>query len=219
MDRKAELARIQALHAKDQDAEALAACEALAASLGKDAPEAERADVLWQLADLRSHAEDHAGALAAYGEALPLLDRLGRRREGAITANNVAYHHAVSGRRPEALAALRDARERYRGLAKQPYLLRAYVNLGYWHLEWGELAEAESDFRAATQQARAWGDAGELGTCLCYLGRTLARAGRPDRALLAYTEAVPLLRKAGRPMGEEAAAELRALSAVEGGAR
>ncbi len=214
----AELARVTALHAQDHDAEALAACETLAQDLPSTLGDAERFPVLWQLADLRSHDEDHAGAVAAYLACGPLLERLGKHRGQVISANNRGYHLAQLDRREEALAALREAREAAR-LVGQPMLLRAYAGLAYWHLEWGQTDEAESAARVAVQQARVWADPGELGSALVQLGRVLAKTARTDRALLHYTEAVPLLEQAGRPEAVEARQELGLLTAVPPGAR
>lgn len=131
--------------------------------------------------------------------------------------NHLGDHLAQLGRRDEALAALREAREHSR-LVGQPALLRAYGGLSVWHLAWGQVDEAESAARVAVQQARAWGDPGELGTALVQLGQTLARAGRADRALLALTEGIACLQKAGKP-AREAEAALAALSSAPGGAR
>ena len=118
----------------------------------------------------------------------------------------------------EALAKLRLERERSRRVG-QPMLLRAYRALAYWHLEWGQFDEAESAARVAVQQARTWGEAGDLGESLLQLARVLAKTARTDRALLHYTEAVALLEQAGSPSATEAKAELAALGAVPGGAR
>lgn len=117
-----------------------------------------------------------------------------------------------------AIAALQAARERARALG-QPGLLRAYVALAGARLAAGRLDEAESDARAAVQQARAWGDPVELGVALVALARALARTARTDRALLHYTEALGLLIPAGHPLAEDARREAAALSAVPGGAR
>jgi len=213
-----ELDRVKALHAKDQDAEALAACEALAASLPPSLGDEERFPVLWQLADLRSHAEDHEGAVAAYVACGPLLERLGKHKGKVMSGNNRGYHLGMLERKDEALAALREAREAAR-LVGQPMLLRAYGALAYWHQHWGESDEAESAARVAVQQARVWADPGELGATLVQLGRILAKTARTDRALLHFTEGVPLLEQAGRPDAAEARKELTALGTVPPGAR
>jgi tetratricopeptide (TPR) repeat protein len=213
-----ELERIKALHAADKDAEALAACEALAGALPADLPDAERFAVLWQLADLRSHAEDHEGAVAAYLAVGPLLERLGKQRGQVVSANNRGYHLGMLGRREEALAALRESREAARKVG-QPMLLRAYGALAYWHQEWGQPDEAESAARVAVQQARVWADPGELGAALVQLGRVLVRTARTDRALLHLTEGVALLEQAGRPQAVEVRRELSALTSVPPGAR
>jgi len=217
-DVAAALERVKALHAKGQDAEALAACESLAKSLPADLPDASRFEVLWQLADLRSHEDHHEAAIAAYEACEPLLTSLGKTRGLVISANNRSYHLAMLGRRDDALALLRLARERSR-LAGQPMLLRAYRGLAYWHLEWGQHDEAESAARVAVQQARIWGEPGDLGESLLQLARVLAKSARTDRALLHYTEAVLLLDQAGRASAAEAKAEMAALGAVPGGAR
>jgi tetratricopeptide (TPR) repeat protein len=215
----AELARVQRLHQQDHDAEAREALEALVKALPADLGDEERFAVLWQWADLRSHADDHAAAVEAYLACAPLLDRLDKPRGKVVSANNRGYHLAMLGRREEALAALREAREAAR-LAGQPMLLRAYGGLATWHAEWGQLDEAESAARVGVQQARAWGDAGELGSALLTLARVLARSSRTDRALLHFTEAAALLEQAGRPeAAAEAKAGLSALAAVPPGAR
>jgi|GEM_PF-4277227 len=214
----AELERVTALHAKDQDAEALSACEKLAHDLPSNLGDAERFGVLWQLADLRSHAEDHAGAVAAYLACGPFLERLGKQRGLVVSANNRGYHLAQLNRREEALAALREAREAARKVG-QPMLLRAYVGLATWHLEWGQTDEAESAARVAVQQARVWADPGELGSTLVALARVLVKTARTDRALLHYTEGVALLQQAARPEAAQARTELGLLSAVPPGAR
>ncbi len=118
---------------------------------------------------------------------------------------------------PGGLDALRAAREegRRRG---QPHLLRAYVALAVGHLAAGEPDAAESAARVAVQQARAWGDPGELGEALFALGRVLAATERADRALLHLTESVACLERAGREAGPARAA-LAALGRVPGGAR
>jgi tetratricopeptide (TPR) repeat protein len=199
--------------------EALARCEELAVSLPTGTSDAERADVLWRLADLRSAADRHDAASEAYEECLPLLDRLERRRDAAIAANNLAYHHAQAGRKDRALACILDALERYRRIGAQPDLLRAHENVGFHRLERGEFSEAESSFRNAVQQARALGDPAELGTCLLWLGRALVREGRSDRALLAFTEANACLARAASPLEAEARDELASIRSVRGGAR
>ena len=54
------------------------------------------------------------------------------------------------------------------------------MNVGWYRLERGEHEEAESSFRNAVQQARTFGDARELGTCLLWLGAgARARGARP----------------------------------------
>jgi tetratricopeptide (TPR) repeat protein len=212
-DVAAELERVKALHAKDQDEDALAACTALAQALPADLADAARFEVLWQLADLHSHEEHHDQAIAAYAACEPLLAALGKTRGRVISCNNRAYHFALLGRRDEALAMLRESRERSR-VAGQPMLLRAYSALAYWHLEWGQADEAESAARVAVQQARAWNDPGELGACLLQLARVLARTDRTDRALLHYTEATALLDAARPAQAAEARAEVAALTAV-----
>jgi tetratricopeptide (TPR) repeat protein len=193
--------------------------EALAASLPPDAPESRRLEVLWHLADLRSRAERHDLAAEAYEAVVPLLEHAGLRREAAVAANNLAYHHSRGGRPDRALSWILDSLERYRVLGRQPDLLRAHVNAGFYRLERGEMERAESSFRVAVQQARTYSDPGELGTCLLWLGRSLARGGRPDRALLAWTEALGHLQRAGSPLAEEASAEVAAVRGVPGGAR
>lgn len=208
-----ELERVKALHAKDQDAEALAACGALAKALPAGLADATRLDVLWQLADLHSHEDHHADAIAAYEACEPLLLALGKTRARVVSCNNLGYHLAMLGRRAEALAMLREARERSR-VAGQPMLLRAYSALATWHLEWGQVDEAESAARVAVQQARAWNDPGELGACLLQLARVLARTDRTDRALLHYTEATLLLDGSRPALAAEARAESAALAAV-----
>ncbi|MFM8978996.1 MAG: hypothetical protein ACKOSS_00805, partial [Planctomycetia bacterium] len=197
----------------------LARCEALRAGLPAAAPPAVRLPVLWAHADLVSQAGRHEQALEAYAACAPLLALLGRRREQVVCANNRGYHLGMLGRRDEALAALREARETARPLG-QPLLLRAYVALAHWHAAFGQLDEAESDARVAVQQARTWADAGELGGALVQLARVLARTPRTDRALLAYTEGVAALEQGGRgPAAAEARRELEALAAVPPGAR
>jgi tetratricopeptide (TPR) repeat protein len=213
-----ELARIQDLHRKDQDADAATAMEALVGALPVDLDDAPRLAVLWQWADLRSHADAHEAAIEAYLACAPLLERLRKLRGKVVSANNRGYHLAMLGRREEALAALREAREAAR-LVGQPMLLRAYGALAHWHAEWGQHDEAESAARVGVQQARAWGDGGELGAALLTLARTLAKTPRTDRALLHYTEAVALLEQAGRAGAAEAKAELGRLAAVPPGAR
>jgi hypothetical protein len=120
--------------------------------------------------------------------------------------------------REEALAMLRLSRERSRR-AGQPMLLRAYRALAHGHLEWGQGDEAESAARVAVQQARIWGEPGDLGESLLQLARVLGKTARTDRALLHYTEAVALLEQAGRTSASEARTEMAALGAVPGGAR
>lgn len=213
-----ELARIQRLHAEDQDAQARAAIEALVAALPHGLADEPRLAVLWQWADLRSHADEHVAAVEAYLACAPLLERLGKHRGKVVSANNRGYHLAMLERREEALAALREAREAARAVG-QPMLLRAYTGLAHWHAAWGQLDEAESAARVGVQQARAWGDGGELGAALLTLARVLAKTPRTDRALLHYTEAAALLEQAGRPAAAEAKAELAALAAVPPGAR
>jgi tetratricopeptide (TPR) repeat protein len=212
-DVAAELERVKALHAKDQDQDALAACTALAQALPADLPDTARFEVLWQLADLHSHEEHHAQAIAAYEACEPLLTALGKTRGRVISCNNRGYHYAMLGRRDDALAMLREARERSRA-AGQPMLLRAYSALAYWHLEWGQADEAESAARVAVQQARAWNDPGELGASLLQLARVLVRTDRTDRALLHYTEATALLDAARPAQAAQARAEAAALTAV-----
>lgn len=217
MELSAELERIQALHAAGRDAEALTAAEALVGALPADLPDEARLKALWTWADLRSHADLHEPAIQAYRACLPLLERLNRASARVVAHNNLGYHLAQLGRREEALGALREARELSRAVG-QPALLRAYWGLSFWHLAWGQLDEAESAARVAIQQARAWGEPGELGTVLVQLGQTLAKAGRADRALLALTEGIACLEKAGRPV-REAEAALAALSSAPGGTR
>lgn len=217
LDVKARLQQAQALHAADQDAQARALLEALVPALPADLPDADRLEVLWTWADLRSHADDHAAALEAYAACEPLLQRLGRARGLVVAANNCGYHLAMTDRREEALEALRSARERSRAVG-QPMLLRAYRGLAYWHLAWGQADEAESAARVAVQQARSWADAAELGEALLQLARVLARTQRTDRALLHFTEGVACLERAGQD-ASAAKAELAALSTVPGGAR
>jgi tetratricopeptide (TPR) repeat protein len=209
----AELERVKALHAEDRDAEALAACAALAAALPAGLADAARLDVLWQLADLHSHEDQHEQAIAAYEACEPLLAVLGRTRGRVVSCNNRGYHFAVLGRRDEALGMLKESRELSR-VAGQPMLLRAYAALAYWHLAWGQGDEAESAARVAVQQARAWNDPGELGACLLQLARVLARTDRTDRALLHYTEAISLLDGPRPAQAAEARTEVAGLSAV-----
>ena len=124
-----------------------------------------------------------------------------------------------AGRVEEAVGRLREAREAARAAARQPELLRAYADLGRWQLVWGHLDDAESSFRTAIQQARTGDDALDLGRALVGLARTLVGAGRKDRALLHYTEAIPLLAGPDETLHGEAMAELAALRQVPGGAR
>jgi tetratricopeptide (TPR) repeat protein len=214
-----ELERTRALREAGDPAEARERCEELLHALPPGTTDEVRADVLWLLADLRSAAEDHDQAAEAYEEVLPLLERLERRAEGAVAANNLAYHHARAGRSDHALRWILDALEKNRRLGEQPALLRAHVNVGFYRLEREEHQEAESAFRIAVQQARAFGDARETGTALLWLARALARQGRADRALLAYTESLPHLVRAGSPLAPEAEAEMTAIASVPGGAR
>ena len=194
--------------------------ESLCASLPGDGDLVDRAKALLVRADMRSHAVEHDSAIEAYLAVIPELDDVGEGTQAAIAVNNIAYHYAMLDRRDEAIEALRDSVERRRVLAKQPFLMRAYFNLGYWYLRWDRLAEAESAFRVAIQMGRVWTDPIELGQALLYLARGLARGDRPDRAVLAYTEAIPNLRAAHRDdLVAEATNELAVLSSVPGGAR
>jgi tetratricopeptide (TPR) repeat protein len=214
----AELKRVKALHAEDHDPQALAACAALAGALPGDLPDAARFEVLWQLADLHSHEDHHEQAIAAYAACEPLLVALGKTRGRVVSRNNRGYHFALLGRRDEALALLKESRELSR-VAGQPMLLRAYSALAYWHLEWGQADEAESAARVAVQQARAWNDPAELGASLLQLARVLAKTDRTDRALLHYTEAIPLLDGPRPGQAAEARAESAALASVPPAAR
>ncbi len=194
--------------------------ETLCAAIPKDADPLERAKALLVRADMRSHADEHDAAIEAYLAVIAELDNVGEGTQAAISVNNLAYHYAMLDRRDEAIDALRESVERRRVLAKQPYLLRAYFNLGYWYLEWDRLAEAESAFRVAIQMGRVWQEPGELGKSLLYLARCVARADQADRAILAYTEAIPNLRAADQDaLVTEATNELASLSSVPGGAR
>ena len=73
-----ELARIQRLHQQDHDDEARTAIEALVKALPHDLDDDSRFAVLWQWADLRSHADEHVAAVEAYLACAPLLERLGK---------------------------------------------------------------------------------------------------------------------------------------------
>jgi tetratricopeptide (TPR) repeat protein len=117
------------------------------------------------------------------------------------------------------LEDLRAALESARATRGQPDLLRAYRALGEGYLAAEQLDEAESAFRTSVQQARIWNDARDLGLALLGLGRTLVKTGRTDRALLAFTEAVGSLHGVDAEATEAAAAEVRALRDVPGGAR
>jgi tetratricopeptide (TPR) repeat protein len=152
----------------------------------------------------------------ARGDAL--LAGLGSTPEAADAAAALGAALADAGRREPAVHFLRAARERYRALARQPELLRAYGALGCWHRAWNEPDEAESALRTAIQQARTHGDDRELGLWLRELGRTLAPS-RPDRALLAFVEAVACLRGRDEEACAGASEELRRLQQVPGGHR
>jgi tetratricopeptide (TPR) repeat protein len=188
-------------------------------SAGEAGSDALRADLLWTFATACGRLEAHDDAAKAYEAALPLLDRLGRGADGAVAANNLAYHHRAAGRGDQAVTWILDALERRRRLARQPDLLRAHLNAGWYRLDRGETERAESCFRVAVQQARTFADPAELGTALLWLGRAVHRGGRPDRALLAWTESLANLERAGSPLAAEAAAEIRAVRGVPGGAR
>jgi hypothetical protein len=123
-----------------------------------------------------------------------------------------------SAEQAAALAVLRETLEQSRR-AGQPMLLRGYRALAQGHLACGQGDEAESAARVSVQQARIWGEPGDLGESLLQLARVLAKTARTDRALLHYTEAVALLDQAARPTAAEARAELAGLGAVPGGAR
>ena len=160
----AELERVKALHAKDQDPEALAACAALAGvAPAATSPTRARFDVLWQLADLYSHEDHHEQAIAAYAACEPLLARAREdaraRRSRATTAATTSRCSAAATRRWRCCGSRASCSR----VAGQPMLLRAYAALAYWHLEWGQADEAESAARVAVQQARAWNDPAELG--------------------------------------------------------
>jgi len=117
------------------------------------------------------------------------------------------------------LAALRAAREEARRLGQQPALLHAYLALSEAHLLRGEVDEAESAARTAIQQARACALPGDLGRGLLALARALARTPRLDRALLHYTEALPLLAAHDPDAHAEALGEAQRIGHVPSGAR
>jgi tetratricopeptide (TPR) repeat protein len=219
MDVREEIEKVRELLEGGEADEARIRAETLFRALPDGTADGDRADVLWALAEVHAAADRHDEAVDAYEEALGLLDRLARRKDGAVAANNLAFHHAQAGRSDRALAWIQDALERYRRLGEQPLLLRAHVNVGWYRLERGEAEAAESSFRNAVQEARTFGDPGELGTALLWLGRALARGGRADRALLALTEAIHHLERADSPLRDEAETEIAGLRIVPGGAR
>ncbi|MHC5012726.1 MAG: hypothetical protein ACYTG6_17565 [Planctomycetota bacterium] len=140
-------------------------------------------------------------------------------QDDALSLRRQAWAHATAGEWEPGLAAMRRSLEVFRTAARQPDLLEAHCELGRFLLDAGDLDGAESSIRNAIQQARILGDDLALGTALLWLGRTLARTDRRDRALLAFTEAVPFLAAAASPLAEEARAELLRLNAVPGGFR
>jgi tetratricopeptide (TPR) repeat protein len=219
LDVREELEKVRELLEGGETDEARVRCETLFCGLPDGTTDADRADVLWLLADAQSAAARHDEAADAYEEVISLLERLGRRKDAAVAANNLAYHHGQAGRSERAIAWIEEALERYRRIGEQPLLLRAHVNVGWYRLERGEAESAESAFRTAVQEARTFGDAAELGTSLLWLGRALARGGRTDRALLAFTEAIGHLERAGSGLRDEAELEIAALRSVPGGAR
>ena len=114
---------------------------------------------------------------------------------------------------------LRSALASARADGRQPNLLRAYRSLGQGYLAAARVDEGESALRTAIAQARIHGDPLELGLGLLELGRAQCTLGRPDRALLAYTEAAGCLRELDPEAHQVASDELRALTSAPGGAR
>jgi hypothetical protein len=117
------------------------------------------------------------------------------------------------------LGALRAAREEARRIGAQPGLLRSYLALSEAHLLRGEVDEAESAARTAVQQARACSLPADLGRGLVALARALARTPRLDRALLHYTEALPLLAAHDPETHAVALGEAQRIGDVPSGAR
>jgi len=119
----------------------------------------------------------------------------------------------------ETIAARRAALEARRAEGRQPGILRAYADLGRAYLAADRVAEAESALRTAIAQARIWGDPVETGLGLLELGRAQRRLERPDRALMAFTEAAGCLGGRHEEGHAAAASELQALGSAPGGAR
>ncbi len=174
-----------------------------------DPPTAQlRLDTLIDQGGLRCAERDGAAAQAPLQEAIALMQgRPGRRL--VWTMNLLAQAYALSGRKPEALATLRQAEPTAQALARQtaaPQDEAAWAlllnNIGRAELAAGE-AEAACDTlarclavtRGLIEESGTANDLTLHSAASNKYGKALERTGQLDAALPHYTETVDIMRK------------------------
>jgi tetratricopeptide (TPR) repeat protein len=158
--------------------------------------------------------ERHLEAEVAARRALELATSLGDEENTAHIAANLATLCTMDGRADEALRLLREARACYRrsGLLRSDGF--AAQGQGLAHLQLGNLHASARHFAEAAERFRATGFRRGQGYALGILGRLAHAAGRAERALQRYDEALQALQdEAPGRLGQVHA--LAALAAVE----
>lgn len=91
-------------------------------------------------------------------------------RMRGVLANNNIWSACDAGLHDKALAFAREALEAYQAFGQQPFLERAYYNLGDVHRRRGEPADAEREFAECLRQCREMKDPYEIGMATLALG-------------------------------------------------
>ena len=214
----APAARRRKLHAEEADAEqrlalayietgrydeAQALLQSAAAQAGARDDRATMAGVRVAEGTLKRRQGDLQGAIAAYFEALPLVEE--DRGQTATVLNNIGLAYRALGQPQQAAGCLEAALAVHRDLGNRREELVTLDNLAGVAWDAWDLERAERLYGEAREAAREVGDRRQEAKALANLGTVYEKGGDAQRSLSCLEEALPILRELGDVAAQAAA--------------
>jgi tetratricopeptide (TPR) repeat protein/TolB-like protein len=154
-------------------------------------------DVLNAMGVAHHRLGEFAQALARYGEAAVVRQRIGDERGAAMSLRNRASIHLAQTRLDEAEPDLRAARAAYQKIGDRKGLAEVWNDFGALEEGRGQYAAAREAYQAALRIRRELGDEQQLAQSYDNVGYAFFVEGEHDNALVYWRQALDLRKKIG----------------------